>query len=122
MAIQQVSGPYVLDAALEAVTFGPGFIDMNLSDTDNLHFTVSAPTSTLTFQLQVSTDGTIWSPRSFSRGKSNFSPTFALAAASLEDVCTLTHNNIPYVRFIITEYTDGSITVSGITSARVGTR
>lgn len=123
MAIQRVSaGPHVLDALNEAVTFGPGFINLDLSDVDNVHFAVTAPTSTLTCQLQASTDGITWSPRSFTRGKSAFGPTFTLAAATLEDVCTFGSNNLPYVRFIVTEYTSGSITFSGVIGARIFTR
>lgn len=124
MAIIQTapSSSYTLDALNEAVTFGPGFLDISTSDTDVIWFSVSAPTSTLDFQCQISLDGSLWTPRAFGRGKTSFGATIQLAASTVEDVCSVSHTNAPYVRFIITAYTSGSITVGSIMSSRYFTR
>lgn len=119
--IKTHAGPYTLEALDEEVVFGPGYIDLDLDDTDSVLFTFVAPTSTLDFQCQSSIDGTNWSVQSMQRGQ-GFGATIQLAGASLTDVCRATHSNIPYVKFKITAYTSGSVTISSFNSIRQFTR
>lgn len=120
--IRTAPDSYTLDALNEAVVFGPGHIDLCTDDTDAIMWQITAPTSTLDAQFQSSLDGVTWEPISTARQKSPFSATIQLAAATFSDICTTGHNNIPYIRFIITAYTDGSITVTKAISRRVFTR
>lgn len=120
--IQTAPSSYTLDALNEEIIFGPGGVDLNLSDTDAVVFQITAPTSTLDLQFQSSLDGTNWFPLSFSRQGSNASATIQLSAASYGDIGTGLHANIPYVKFKVTSYTSGSITIVRIFSRRTGTR
>jgi hypothetical protein len=120
--IRTAPDSYTLDALNEAVVFGPGYIDLCTDDTDAVVWQITAPTSTLDAQFQTSLDGVTWEPISTSRQKSTLGPTIQLAAATFSDICVTGHSNIPFVRFIITAYTSGSITVTRVFSRRVFTR
>ena len=120
--IQTAPSSYTLDALNEEVVFGPGGVDLQLSDTDALYFQITAPTSTLDLQLQSSLDGTNWFPLSFSRQSSNASATIQLSAASYGDIGNVSHSNIPYLKFKVTAYTSGSITIVSAFSRRIFTR
>jgi len=112
---------YTLDALDEEVIFGSEYINLDLDDTDSLLFTIVAPTSTLDFQCQASIDGINWAPFSMSRG-TGFGATIQLTGAAVTDYARVSHQNIPYIKFKITAYTSGSVTISSFQAARVFTR
>ena len=120
--IQTAPSSYTLDGLNEEVVFGPGGVDLQLSDTDAFYFQITAPTSTLDLQLQSSLDGTNWFPLSFSRQSSSASASIVLSAASYSDIGNVSHGNIPYLKFKVTGYTDGSIDIVSAFSRRQFTR
>jgi len=112
---------YTLDALDEEVIFGSEYINLDLSDTDALLFTIVAPTSTLDFQCQASVDGINWAPFSMSRG-TGFGATIQLTGAAVTDYARVNHQNMPYIKLKITSYTSGSVTISSFKTARQYTR
>lgn len=79
--------PTTLDGLNEEIVFGPGYIDLNISDCNTLYVQLfTAVTSTWTLTTQQSIDGTNWVNFSVSPGTGSFGSTFSAAGTSFSNV------------------------------------
>jgi len=123
--IGTATGPYVLDALNEEIIIGPGgtITDINLSDTEALLFNISSTTGTWTITTNASLDGVDYFAINLGVITSfPSSSTVSASASTISNIYIINHSNLPYIRFRMTAYTSGVVTLGPFLTRRTGTR
>jgi len=109
--------PITLDGLNQEIVFGPGYIDLNISDCNTLYVQLfTSVVSTWQIQTQQSIDGTNWVNLSVSAGTGTFGPTYTTSGATFSNILSCGVFCRPYFKLIMNAYTSGEVTMTAAVS------